>query len=346
LPIDFSWEPDLWGRVRRNIEANVDTAQATAGDLENVRLSMQSELAMDYFELRGLDAEKELLDSTVAGYQRALELTRDRYNQGIASGVDVAQAETQLESTQAQATDVGVQRAQLEHAIAILTGKPPANLGIPVAPLAMQPPAVPVALPSELLERRPDVASAERRVAASNAQIGVAEAAFYPNVSLSASAGLESATFVKWFSLPSRMWSIGPSLVETVFDAGRRRAATAQAMAAHDSTVAVYRESVLTAFQDVEDNLAALRILSDEAKQQADAVRSAERSLEIANNRYRGGITTYLEVVTAQTTALGNERTAVQILSRRMTASVNLIKALGGGWNVSNLPSATELVSK
>lgn len=346
IPVDASYEFDAWGRVRNTIAANIDTAQASAADLETVRLSMHTELATDYFTLRGIDAQKDLLDRTIVAYQKALELTNDRHNQGIASGVDVEQARTQLETTRAQAADLGVQRAQMEHAIAVLTGKPPAELSIVGAPLKDQPPAIPVAVPSELLERRPDIASAERHVASANAQIGVAMAAFYPTISLSAAAGLESnslTTLVQW---PSRFWSIGGSLLQTVFDAGKRRAVTDQARAAHDATVAAYRLSVITAFQDVEDNLAALRVLSDEAKIQDIAVKSAERSLELANYRYKGGITTYLEVITAQSVALSNERTAVDLLSRRMMASVALIKALGGGWENSTLPSAVDLVSK
>ncbi len=345
-PIDASWEPDFWGRVRNTIAANIDTAQASAADLETVRLSMHAELATDYFQLRALDAEKKLLDSTVVAYEEALKLTNARHDQGIVSGVDVEQARTQLDTTRAQSADLGVQRTQLEHAIAVIAGKPPAELTIQFAPLTAEPPAVPIALPSELLERRPDIASAERHVAAANAQIGVAQAAYYPNITLTASGAFESRLITTLFQWPSRVWSLGASLVETVFDAGKRRAVTDQAIAAHDATVAAYRLSVLTAFQDVEDNLAALRVLSDESKQQDAAVKSAERSLELANNRYKGGITTYLEVITAQSVALTNERTAVQLLSRRMAASVGLVKALGGGWDVSSLPSATSLAAK
>ena len=344
--VDFSWEADIWGSVRRAIEANVATAQASAAQVENVRLSMQAELAMDYFQLHGLDQEKQLLDNTIVAYQKALELTQNRHDQGIASGVDVAQAQTQLETTQTQSTDLEVQRAQLEHAIAVLAGKPPAELTIPAAPLHETPPPIPVALPSELLERRPDVAAAERQMAAANAQIGVAEAAFFPTVSLTASAGLETSSLATLLNWPSRFWAIGASLSQTIFDAGRRRAATDLARAAYDATIAGYRENVLTAFQDVEDNLAALRILSQEAGQQDEAVKTAERLLDLANNRYRGGITTYLEVITAQSAALAAERTLVELQSRRMTASVLLVKALGGGWNTSNLPSGASLVTK
>jgi NodT family efflux transporter outer membrane factor (OMF) lipoprotein len=341
-----AWEPDIWGSVRRTIEANIAGAQVSAADLENVRLSMQAELAGDYFQLHGLDGEKQLLDTTVVAYRKALDLTNDRHAQGIASGVDVAQAQTQLETTLTQSIDLEVVRAQMEHAIAVLTGKPPAELTIPIAPINVPPPAVPIALPSELLERRPDVASAERQMAAANAQIGVAQAAYYPTISLTASAGLEASSLLTLLNWPSRLWAIGASLSETVFDAGKRKATTDQARAAYDAAVAAYRLSVLSAFQDVEDNLSSLRILSEESQQQAATVKTAERLLELANNRYRGGITTYLEVITAQSAALAAEQAQVELQTRRMTTSVLLVKALGGGWNVSSLPSAASLATK
>jgi len=296
---------------------------------------MRAELAIDYFQLRSLDAQRELLDSTVTAYDKALQLTVARHDQGVASGSDVAQARTQLDTTRSQATDLGVARAQFEHAIAILVGKPPAMLTIPASPLAGTPPSVPVALPSELVERRPDVASAERRVAAANAQIGVAKAAYFPNVSLTGSGGLESAALATLVGGASGFWSVGASLVATAFEGGRRHAAMEQAIANRDAATAAYREDVLTAFQDVEDNLAALRILADEGAQHADAVASAEQSLSLAMTRYEAGVTTYLEVITAQSVALANQITAVDILARRMTASVQLIKALGGGWKSS-----------
>ena len=339
-PLDLSYELDVWGRIRRSVEANVASAQASAADLESARLSLQAELASDYFLLRGLDAEKQLLDTTVAAYQKALQLTMNRYNQGVVSGVDVAQAQTQLFSTRAQAVDLGLSRAQLEHAIAILVGKAPGDFEITPSAGGALPPAIPAALPSELLERRPDIAASERRVASANAQVGVAEAAFFPTLLLAASGGFEASSVAKWFNWPSRFWSLGASLVGTVFDGGKRKAATEQAVAFYDAAVAVYREDVLTSFLEVEDNLAALRLLADESTLQADAAAAAERSLTLAQNRYQGGITSYLEVVTAQSAALANERTAVQIATRRMTASVNLVKALGGGWRASDLPSA------
>ena len=346
VPFDLSWEADVFGRIRRNLEANVAGAQASAADLEAVRLSLHAELAADWFQLHGLDAQKQLLDTEVAGDTRALQLTRNRHDQGVVSGVDVAQAETQLETTRVQATDVQIARAQLEHAIAILVGQPPAGLSIPPAPIGHPPPAIPLELPSELLERRPDVAAAERRVAAANAQVGVATAAFFPRFLLSASAGFQSGTLAGLFSLPNRFWSIGPSIVETLFTGGKRRAAVEQARASYDAAVAEYRQGVLGAFQEVEDGLAATRILAEEADQEAVAVAAAERLLALARNRYQGGITTYLEVVTAQNAALANERAAVDLLTRRMTASVGLVKALGGGWDASTLRARGAVLSR
>ena len=343
LPIDFSYEADLWGRVRRNVESSVASAQATSADVQTALLSSQAELAMDYFELRGLDAQIALLQATLTAFERALQLTKARHDQGVASGVDVAQAQTQLDTTRVQATDLQIARAQFEHAIAILIGKAPADLTIPSTVIDMSPPAVPLALPSQLVERRPDVAAAERRVAAANAQIGVAQAAFFPTLALTASGGVESSMLNTLLTLPSRFWAIGPALAETVFDGGRRRSVKEQAIAAYDGTVAVYRQSTLTAFQDVEDNLAALRVLADEAVQARAAVASANQSLELANNRYVGGVTTYLEVITAQTAALANQITAANVLTRRMTASVLLIKALGGGWSTAELAHANDL---
>lgn len=345
LPVDATYELDLWGRVRRGVEASVASAQASAADVATATLSMQSELALDYFQLRGLDAEKQLLDSTATAYDKALQLTVARHNQGVVSGVDVAQAETQLATTRAQSTDLGVSRAQFEHAIAVLVGKPPAALSLALSSAAVAPPAVPAMLPADLLQRRPDIASAERNVAAANAEIGVAKAAYFPTLGLSASGGLESSVISTLLTWPSRFWSLGPQLVETLFDGGKRRAATAQATAGWEETVAGYRQTVLSAFQDVEDNLAALRILSQEATEQEAAVDASRRSLDLANSRYQGGITTYLEVITAQTTALANQRTAIDLLTRRMTASVLLVKALGGGWSASDLPGRAAIVA-
>jgi len=340
LPVDVSWEIDVWGRVRRLVESQSAGAQASAADLETARLSARAEVAQDYFQLRALDAQKALLDQTVSDFQKSLELTQNRYAVGVVSRADVLQAETQLKTTQAQAIDVGVQRAQLEHAIALLIGKSPAEVTVSATPLSTPPPAIPVGLPSELLERRPDVASAERRVAEANAQIGVAEAAYFPTVSLTASAGFESATFSKLVSGPSRFWSVGPAISQVVFDGGLRRAQTEQARAAYESSVALYRESVLNAFQEVENNLAALRIFENEAQVQDEAVKSAQQTVAVITNQYRAGVVTYLEVITAQNAALNNERTAISILGNRLNASVLLIKALGGGWRASDLPSS------
>jgi NodT family efflux transporter outer membrane factor (OMF) lipoprotein len=340
LPLfDLSYEVDAWGRIHRTIEAATETAQASAADLETARLSIHAELAADYFALRGLDAQKQLLDSTVVAYQKALDFNTNRYNGGLAAKVEVAQAETQLETTQAQDIDVGVARAQYEHALAALVGQPASTFSIPPLPLNFSPPKIPVGVPSDLLERRPDIAAGERRVAAANAQIGLAKTAYYPTLTLSAAGGLEGDSFVNWFAWPSHFFALGPSLLETLYDAGRRHAVTDQAWAAYDANVAAYRQSVLTAFQEVEDNLAGLRILEQESAKQQQAVQSAERSLALSTNRYKGGLVTYLEVITAQSTALSNERAAVDILTRRMNSSVLLIKALGGGWNAASLPS-------
>jgi NodT family efflux transporter outer membrane factor (OMF) lipoprotein len=339
LPLDVSWEIDVWGRIRRTVESNQASAQASAGDLENARLSFQAALAQDYFLLRELDAQKQLLTETVAAFQKFLELTEGLYAQGVDSEVDVEAAETQLKTTQAQLINVGVQRAQLEHAIAVLIGKPASDFSIPATPLAGTPPEIPVGVPSELLERRPDIAVSERRVAAANAQIGVAEAAFYPSVTLTASLGLESSSLGKLFTAASRFWSVGASISETVFDGGLRRAQTDFARAAYDASVATYRQTVLTAFQGVEDNLAALRILEQEATVQGEAVNAAGRSVFLTLNQYQAGTLGYLNVITAQTIALNDELTAIQILGQRMTAAVLLVQALGGGWNASDLPS-------
>ncbi|MGE5446079.1 MAG: efflux transporter outer membrane subunit [Ignavibacteriales bacterium] len=346
LPFDASWELDLWGRIRNTVKANASEAQATAADLENIRLTAQAEVAVDYFEIRALDAQKQLLDSTVIAFKESLELTQARYQTGIASEEDVAQAKTQLETAQAQDTEVGVQRAQFEHAIALLVGKPASMFSIPVEPLKTHPPAIPFGVPSQLLERRPDIAAAERRVAEANAQIGVAKAAYFPTVTLSGSAGFESSSIANLFTWPSLVWSLGSTLAQTLFDAGLRKATVEQFEASYDQTVANYREVVLTAFQEVEDNLAALRILSQELHQQDAAVKSSERFLTLATDRYKFGIDNYLNVIIAQTSLLSNQRTEVNIRMQQMTASVQLIEALGGGWNISQIPSSKELVIK
>jgi NodT family efflux transporter outer membrane factor (OMF) lipoprotein len=346
LPFDATWQPDLFGRIRNTVNASAYGAQASSADLENIRLTVQAEVANDYFQLRGQDALKELLDSTMIAYQQSLDLTRALYDTGIDSEEAVAQAETQLEETQAQDAALGIQRAQFEHAIAMLTGQPASTFSVPVQPLKSSPPAIPFGVPSQLLERRPDIAAAERLVAQANAQIGIARAAYFPTVTLSATAGLESTSFAKWFTWPSRFFSIGPSAAETLFDAGLRRATVLQFRAQYDGTVANYRQAVLTAFQQVEDNLASLRILSVEIQHQNAAVKSAERNLALATDRYKLGLDPYLDVLTAQTSLLSNQETAVNLRIQQMTASGGLIEALGGGWNTSQLPSPAQLVSK
>jgi len=340
LPVDASYEADVWGRVRKTVEFARANAQASGADLENVRLSLHAELASDYFQLRALDAAEDLLNSTVAAYQKALELTQSRYSGGVVSQVDVAQAQTQLETTQAQAIDLGVQRAQFEHAIAVLTGQPASTFTLVPATADLIPPVIPTGLPSDLLERRPDIAGNERRMAAANAEIGIARAAYFPTITLTGTGGFESTSITSWFNGPSGFFSVGASALETLFDAGRRRAVSDQARAAFDQSAANYQESVLGAFREVEDNLAALRLLEGEAKTQDAAVASAQRSLELSNNRYKGGVATYLEVITAQSIALSDQRVAVEIAGRRMTSAVSLIKALGGGWSTADLPMA------
>ncbi|MGP8020291.1 MAG: efflux transporter outer membrane subunit [Limisphaerales bacterium] len=338
LPLDATWQLDLWGSIRNTIKANAAEAQASAADLENTRLTAQAELASDYFELRGQDALEQLFDDTVIAYQQSYDLEKVLFKTGIASDQDVAQAETQLETAQAQDTNLRILRAQLEHAIAMLIGKPPATVSIPREPLSANPPSIPSGVPSQLLERRPDIAAAERLVAAANAQIGVAKAAYFPTITLSASGGFESAATANLLDWPSRVWSIGAGASETIFDAGARAATVAQYRAAYDSSVAQFRQAVLTAFQQVEDNLASLRTLDQEIKQQDAAVKSSARYLALAQDRYKLGIDSYLNVITAQTTLLANRQTLTNLRTQQMTAAVQLIEALGGGWNVSQLP--------
>jgi NodT family efflux transporter outer membrane factor (OMF) lipoprotein len=342
LAVDLSWEVDLWGKVRRGIEASDTSAQATAADLAAAKLSAQALLAQSYLLLRVQDAQIELLRNTVAGYEKSLQLTSNQYASGIVARGDVAQAEAQLKSTQAQVLDAAIARAQLEHAVAVLAGKPPSELAITPRPLAAVFPAIPVSLPSELLERRPDIAAAERRAASANAQIGVAQAAFYPSLSLSAGGGVQNSALGSLLSLPNRYWSLGAGLAQTIFDAGLRSAQKAQAVATYDETVANYRSTVLNAFQEVEDNLVALSFLEQEAAVQNDAVNAARQSAAIAANQYKAGIANYIAVVVLQAAALNNERTALGILGRRLTASVGLIKSLGGGWNAATLAAARD----
>jgi NodT family efflux transporter outer membrane factor (OMF) lipoprotein len=335
--LDASWELDLWGAIRRNVESSAASAQASEAQLAAATLSAQGTLAQSYWLLRVQDAQIALLKATVDQYQRSLQLTRNQYAVGVVGRLDVAQAETQLNSTQAQLIDSGILRAQLEHAIAVLVGKPPAEFSIAVTSTPWSFPGIPPGVPSQMLERRPDVAAAERSVVAANARIGVAEAAFFPTITLSAAGGFQSGNFVNLLSLPNQFWSIGAALAQTVFDAGLRSAQKAQADAAYDATVGTYRQTVLNGFQEVEDNLAALRVLEREAAVQDAAVEAARESVTITNNQYKAGTTSYLAVVVVQAAALNNERTALEIVARRLTASVGLVKALGGGWNADQL---------
>ncbi len=344
LTLGASWEADVWGRISRNVEANTAAAQASAGDLQAALLSAQATLVQTYLQLRANDAQRRLLDATVLAYQRSLEITRNRYESGVAGRIDVVQAEAQLKSTQAQAIDLGVQRAQLEHALALLLGKPAADFSLEPTGSLPTLPEIPLALPSALLERRPDVAAAERRAAAANAQIGVAQAAFFPALMLNTSGGYQSSSLSQLLTLPNRFWSVGPALALTLFDAGARSAVKAQALAAYDKSVASYRQTVLTAFQDVEDNLAALRILAEEAEVQRQAAKFAAESLRLTRNQYHSGTVSYLNVVTAQATALSAERSTLDISGRRLLASAALLKALGGDWKepVGLTPQAVE----
>lgn len=342
-PADASWEPDLWGRIRNSVRGATYAAQASGADLESVRLSVEAELAADYYQLRAQDALKQLFDATLIAYRESLNLTQVQFKAGIGTDEAVAQAEAQLEATQAQDTNLGVLRAQYEHAIALLVGEPASTFSISVEPLNANPPAIPPGLPSDLLERRPDIAASERAMAQANAQIGIAKAAYYPNVTLSATGGFGSASVTDWFTWPSRFWSVGPSLAETIFDAGLRRATVQQSQFTYDQTVANYRQTVLAAFQQVEDNLAAVRILSQDIQQQDAAVQSAQRSLHEATVRYEAGVDPYLNVIVAQTVVLNDQQIAVNFRMQQMVASVQLIKALGGGWDVSQLPTPSQL---
>jgi NodT family efflux transporter outer membrane factor (OMF) lipoprotein len=344
LPVDVSYQADVWGSIRRTVRGSAESAQATAAQLANVRLAFQAALVQDYFELHGVDGEQELLERTVKSYEDYQQLTKDRFASGVASGADVAQAETQLKTAQAQLIDLGVARAQLEHAIAILVGKPPAEVTIPPTPIKAQPPAIPVGVPSELLQRRPDVAAAERQMAVANEQIGISRAAFFPTVLLTGSAGFQSGNFSDWFAWPSRLWSVGPQAAETLFDAGRRHAQSDLARSEFDASVASYRQTVLTSFQQVEDNLAALRVLANEARAEDEAVQAAQQSLDVSTYQYKAGVVSYLQVITAQTVALQDQVAAVNIHTRRMVATVLLVEALGGGWDASALPTQQDLV--
>ncbi len=345
LPAVATWEPDLWGRVRLSVENAVSNAQVSAADLENVRLSQQALLATDYFLLSAQDMQLKILSDTIETYEKNLQLTINRYNGGVASKSDITLAQTQLAGAKAQSTDIHIARAQDEHAIAMLTGQPPASLEIGASKIGAPPPPIPMGVPSQLLERRPDIAANERQVAAANASIGIAETAYYPTLTLSASPGLLSTNLQNLFTFASRSWSAGPSLSQTLFDFGRRGAALEGAQAAYDATVAAYRQTVLSAFQEVEDDLASLRYLAEEAVQEQEAVVAAQQALSLEIDRYRAGTDSYLNVITTQIIALGDEQTAITILQRRMSAAVDLVKALGGGWNDSTLPTPDALRS-
>ncbi|MBF5010683.1 efflux transporter outer membrane subunit [Burkholderia pseudomultivorans] len=339
--LDASWEPDLWGKVSRTVSAQRAGEAAAAADLANARLSQQALLAQTYFQLRTSDALQKLLDDTVQSYQQSLKLTENQYAQGVAARVDVIQAQTQLQSAQAASIDNGVARAQYEHAIATLIGEPASTFSLPPMPLAAEPPVTPVDVPSALLERRPDIAAAERRAAAANEQIGVAISAFFPTLTLSASGGFESSVWSQLFTLPARFWTVGPQLAATLFDAGLRAAQTEAARATYDQDVAAYRLSVLTAFQDVEDNLASQRILAQEIDVQRQAVENAQHSLAIVTNQYKAGTVAYLNVLTAQATAFTAQQKLASIAGQRMVSSVGLVKALGGGWSTSDMARET-----
>jgi NodT family efflux transporter outer membrane factor (OMF) lipoprotein len=343
LPLDASWEPDLWGSIRNTFAASIYAAQATAAQLENMRLTLQAELAVDYYQLRAQDELIALYTHTIQQYKDSLDLTTTLFESGIDSDLDVAQADSLLETTRAQATALGIQRAQYEHAIALLAGQPASTFSLPPGPLASQPPSVPLGLPAQLLERRPDIAAAERAVAEGNASIGVARAAFFPTPTLTAGTGLQSSTTSKLLESSSFYWTMGAAASQTIFDAGKRKAATEQAWANFRAAAAAYKQTVLTAFQQVEDNLAALRILSTETSQQDVAVRASQKNLDLAIERYRLGINSYLNVITAQVSLLNNQQTAVTIHMQQMTSAVQLVMALGGGWSTNDLPTPKRL---
>jgi NodT family efflux transporter outer membrane factor (OMF) lipoprotein len=339
IPLNISWEPDLWGAIRRQIESASANAQASAADLANTRLSLQGLLATTYLQIRGIDLQVQLLQNTIQAYTQTLQLTQDRFRGGLATEIDVDQAQAQLEGTRAQLVDIEVQREQYEHAIAVLVGQAASGFHIAVEPLAGDPPGIPAGIPSELLERRPDIAAAERRVAAANAQIGVAKAAYYPTIDLGAEGGTESDVVSRVFAAQSTEWNAGPSASEILFDAGRRKAQVAYAVAQRDQATALYRQQVLSAFRDVEDQLSALRVLEQESRATAEAVNASRKSTDLSTLRYKRGVAAYLEVLTNQTIELENERAAAALVARRIVASAQLQIALGGGWTTRELPA-------
>ncbi len=346
LPVSASWEPDLWGRVRNLISEEKYNAQLSAADLENQRLTEQATLAVTFFEIRGQDALIDVYQHTVEADQKALDLAKSRYETGVDDQISVIEAQNTLQNAQANLTNLGVARAQYEHAIAMLIGKSASDFAMPGKPLKATAPAIPLGLPSQLLQRRPDVAAQERNMAAANAQIGIAMAAYYPNITISAEGGLESSTFKHLFDWPSRFWSIGPGVSETIFDAGLRRATVNQYLATYNADVAAYRQSVLVAFQQVEDALATVRIVSDQIRQQEAAEKTAEQFVQLETGRYQTGIDPYVNLVTAQPTLLADQQTLTSLHTQQMTASVQLIEALGGGWDVSQLPSPADVSKK
>jgi len=346
LPFDVSWEPDLWGRVRNTNRQYQYSAQVSAADLENQRLSEQASLALFFFQVRGQDALQAVFDQTVAEDQKALEYTRAQYDTGVGTQISVVEAENTHQNAQAAAMNVGIARAQYEHAIAVLTGQDPSAFSIPVRALSAAPPAVPIGVPSQLLERRPDIAATERTMASANATIGVAEAAFYPALTIGGGAGLTSSTIENLFKWSSRVWSVGPSVSQTIYDGGLRRAQVNQFTAIYNADVANYRQTVLTAFQQVEDYLVQVRILSQQIRQQEAALHSAERFVELETARYQTGVDPYINLVTAQTTLLGDRQTLTTLHTQAMTASVQLIVALGGGWDITQLPTPAQVSQK
>jgi NodT family efflux transporter outer membrane factor (OMF) lipoprotein len=346
LPLEASWEPDLWGKVRNTVRQAQYAAQVSAADLENERLTEQATLAVLFFEIRGQDELQKILNDTVDADLKTYDLTRSLYEAGIDDQISVVEAQTTLQSAQAGATNVGIARAQYEHAIAVLIGKSASNFSIPVKPMTVAPPPIPVGVPSELIERRPDVAAGERTMAEANAAIGIAYAAYFPNLTLTAQGGFESSSFSHWLSWPSRFWSVGASLPETIFDAGLRRATVQQYVATYNADLAGYRQTVLTAFQQVEDGLAEVRILSKQIQQEQEAVASSQTFLNLEVSRYETGIDPYIDVLVAQTTVLANQQTLNALQVQQMTAAVALVEALGGGWDRSQLPDTHQVTQK
>jgi NodT family efflux transporter outer membrane factor (OMF) lipoprotein len=345
-PLDISWEPDLWGRIRNTVRENQYAAQVSAADLENERLTEQAALAQAFFELRGEDQLQKVINENVEAERLSLDVAQAQYDTGIGDQISVVEAKTALASAEASAINVGIARSQYEHAIATLIGKPASDFGLPVRPMTVAPPALPIGVPSQLLERRPDIAAAERTMASANALIGVETAAYYPNLTLSAAGGFEASSLKHWFDWPSRFWSVGPTVSETVFDGGLRRATIQQYTATYNADVASYRQTVLTAFQQVEDSLASVRILSQQIAKEQQAVQSAQTYVDLAIERYKTGVDPYLNVLTAQTTLLADQQTLTGLQIQQMTSAVQLVEALGGGWDRSQLQTPQQVSAK